>query len=202
MPFRIRTNRVLCQGARGSPVFCWAGEGVFRSPVVSINDLVSLWRCSVFWGLRPSPHCSGVCKSVVCHENDRAAQPLRVSFPFHLCTGPPCLPRPTWRCLRGCSPLPVPPQHPHPWGHPEGRCGTAQPRGTVSAELLGPQHVAFRALLPPCGSELLSLCPSARRPHPPFGVMGSRGGDEGKILTHRALAAEEEAVPCCNPDAL
>lgn len=37
LPFRIRTNRVLCQGAqrapaRGSPVFCWAGEGVFPLP--------------------------------------------------------------------------------------------------------------------------------------------------------------------------
>lgn len=37
LPFRIRTNRVLCQGAqrapaRGSPIFCWAGEGVFPLP--------------------------------------------------------------------------------------------------------------------------------------------------------------------------
>lgn len=64
LPFRIRTNRVLCQGAqrapaRGSPVFCWAGEGVFHSPVVSINDLVFLWWCSVFWP-SPSPHRSSV----------------------------------------------------------------------------------------------------------------------------------------------
>lgn len=105
-PFRIRTNRVLCQGAqrapaRGSPVFCWAGEGVFRSPVVSINDLVFLWWCSVFWP-SPSPHSSSVCKSVVCHENDRAAQRVPVSFPFHLPAGP--------RQLPGGLLLPPPPQ--------------------------------------------------------------------------------------------
>lgn len=106
LPFRIRTNRVLCQGAqrapaRGSPVFCWAGEGVFHSPVVSINDLVFLWWCSVFWP-SPSPHRSSVCKSVVCHENDRAAQRVPVSFPFHLPAGPCQLPG-------GLPPLPTPP---------------------------------------------------------------------------------------------
>lgn len=87
--------------ARGSPIFCWAGEGVFRSPVVSINDLVFLWWCSVFWP-SPSPHRSSVCKSVVCHENDRAAQQVPVSFPFHLSAGPCQLPG-------GLPPLPTPP---------------------------------------------------------------------------------------------
>lgn len=46
---------------------------------VSRNDLVSLWWGSGVWP-RPPPACPAVCNSVVCHENDRAAQPAACLF--------------------------------------------------------------------------------------------------------------------------
>ena len=214
LPFRIRTNRVLCQGAqrapaRGSPIFCWAGEGVFRSPVVSINDLVFLWWCSVFWP-SPSPHRSSVCKSVVCHENDRAAQRVPVSFPFHLPAGRAATAGPPPQPGRGSVGIPAPP----------GSSSLRSPSGLLPAagllhrardHHLAPLPAAARGSLRPRAAAGPG-CSGRISPFPRCG--GSRGaalsiqgyrlraghgdGDEVGSWVLRE-AKEDEALPRCEP---
>lgn len=115
----------------------------------------------------------------------------------------------------GGPPPPSPCISPAPRTPPEGLQPPPQtPTAPLSPRAPGgalrhsatPWHSERRAALSPARGIPVPcchpLCPSARRPRCPFGVMGPRGGDESQILTHRALAAEEKALPCCNPDAL
>lgn len=147
---------MLCPG---EPRFLLGRGGGLRSPVVSINDLVSPCWCGVVRP-RPLPHLSTVCNSVVCHENDPVAHPVPGSVPFHP-------PRGSWQLSGWGSATATPPPA---WQR-------SNPLGFLPAVALltAPSRVA------PWGS----LHPPGPRISPFHGVCALLGGKQGWISMGR-----------------